>query len=52
MGVEGYLLPDCVWADPSGEYAAIELTRCNGALCAISAVKFDKTERRAASIHR
>ncbi|HZK45525.1 MAG TPA: PolC-type DNA polymerase III [Clostridia bacterium] len=42
MGVEGYLLPDCVWADPSGEYAAIELTRCNGALCAISAVKFDK----------
>ena len=41
MGVEGYLLPDCVWTSPRGEYAAIELTHCNGALCAISAVRFN-----------
>lgn len=41
MGVEGYLLPDCIWTSPRGEYAAVELTHCNGALCAISAVRFN-----------
>lgn len=41
MGVEGYLLPDCEWAEPCAEFAAIELTHCNGALCAISAIRFN-----------
>ncbi len=41
MGVEGYLLPDCTWARDNDEFAAVELTYCNGALCAISAVRFN-----------
>lgn len=41
MGVEGYLLPDCAWAKCDDEFAAVELTYCNGALCAISAVRFN-----------
>jgi DNA polymerase III subunit alpha, Gram-positive type len=43
MGVEGYLLPDCVWTEPRGDYAAVELTQHNGAFCALSAVRFNES---------